>query len=487
MGQLPYICELEESGIPTMLVDYEDQHNMVKANALAFGVPALRFVAASRTLPGPTDAARLIEPIMDGLTRPLTDEEKKRGVYKPQNQRILFEGTMQEAEEFFQQTQIVTHPYMNIPISRYTDGLPIVLPTEERVAAMLKGTSHKPDEIITFQADARGGKKGEEVVFLPKLRLATVERVAVNAVMAGCKPEYLPVVLAIAESGVGVGTTVFFSQWACVSGPIVKELGMNAGVGMIGPGSPANSTIGRTYQLMAINIGGAIPGVNRMNSIGSPFNIAGTCFAENADGLPPGWKGLNEEHGYKKNESIVLVGQATGGIYGAQFSPGGYRALQRTGHGGMARRAGVKGIPGPHNWLEYLIPSLWAGREGGFIFIMVPEMARHLYDVGFKSKEEVYKWLYEKSKIPLSEYRKRSWPDESTNGWLGIEHTSGKHWKELPDDYMVPMMSSPSQNCIIIGGGEEEVCLEIGGGRYIPDPHEVDRWGAAAYSVDAWR
>jgi hypothetical protein len=487
MGQLPYLCDLEEAGIPTMLVDYEDQDLMVKSNALKFGVPGLRFVSASRTLPGPADAARLIQPIMEGLTTPLTDEEKKSGVYRPNNQRVLFEGTTDEAEEFFAQTQIVKHPMMNCPISLYTDGLPIVLPTEERVAKMLKGTSHKPDEVIRFQANCRGGKKGDEVTFLPKLRTATVERVAVNAVMAGCKPEHLPVVLAIAESGVGVGTTVFFSQWACVSGPIVKEIGMNSGVGMIGPGSPVNSSIGRTYQMMAINIGGAVPGINRMNAIGSPFNVAGVCFAEATDGLPPGWKGLNEEHGFKKTESVVLAGQATGGIYGAQFSPGGYRSLQRSGHGGMARRAGVKGTPGPHNWLEYLIPSLWAGREGGFIFIMVPEMAKHLYDIGFKTKDDVYKWLYEKSKVPLSEYRNRSWPDESTNGWLGVEGTSGKRWKELSDDYMVPMMSSPSQNCIIVAGGEEEVSLQIGGGRYMPSPHELDRWGATAYSIDAWK
>ncbi len=487
MGQLPYLCDLEEAGIPTMLVDYADQDLMVKSNALQFGVPGLRFVSASRTLPGPADAARLIEPIMDGLTRPLTDEEKKRGIYRPNNQRILFEGTMDEAEEFFAQTQIVTHPMMNCPISVYTDGLPIVLPTEERVAKMLKGTSHKPDEIIKFQANGRNGRKGEEVSFLPKLRTATVERVAVNAVMAGCKPEHLPVVLAIAESGVGVGTTVFFSQWACVSGPIVKEIGMNTGVGMIGPGSPVNSAIGRTYQLMAINIGGAVPGVNRMNAIGSPFNVAGVCFGENAEGLPEGWKGLNEEHGFKKTENVVLVGQATGGLLGAQFSPGGYRSLQRTGHGGMARKAGVKGTPGPHNWLEYIVPEIWAGREGGFIFIMVPEMAQHLYDIGFKTKDDVYKWLYEKSKIPLAQYRNRSWPDESTNGWLGIEHTSGKHWKELPEDYMVPLMTNPSQNCIIVAGGEEEVSLQIGGGRYIPAPRESDRFGATVYSIDNWK
>ena len=399
---------------------------------------------------------------------------------------MIFEGTLDEADKFFQQTQFVTHP-VNAPMSVYTDGLPIVLPTEERVAAMLKGTKHKPDEVITFQADCRGGKKGDEVMFLPRLRTATVEKVAINAVMAGCKPADLPVVLAVAESGCNVGTTVFFSQWLCASGPIVKEIGMNCGVGMIGPGNPANSAIGRTYEMLAINIGGAVPGVNRMNAIGSPFNTAGTCFAEKADGLPAGWKGLNEEHGYKKDESIILIGQATGGIFGAQFSPGGYRSFQRSGHGGMARRAGVKGVPGPHNWLEYLMPSLWAGREGGFIFIMVPEMAKHLWDIGFKTKEDVYNWLFEKSKVTAGEYRNRSWPDESTNGWLGIEHTSGKHWKEVTDDQMVPMVSTPFQNCIIVAGGDEEVCLEIGGGRYMPVPGETDRWGATTYSVDKWR
>jgi len=487
LGQLPYVCALEKAGIPTMVVDYEDQHNMMKSNALKFGVPALRYIPASRTLPGPEDAARLLEPIMDELTRPLTEEEKEAGIHSPSLDRILFEGTMDEAEEFYQQTRHIPHP-VDAPLSVYTDGLPVVLPTEERVQAMLKGTSHKPDEIVVYQSDHRGGSKDQEVLFLPKLRMATVEQVAVNAVMAGCKPEQFPVVLAIAESGCNVGTTVFFSQWACVSGPIVKEIGMNSGVGTIGPQSPVNSSIGRTYQLLSINIGGSIPGVNRMSSIGSPFNTAGTCFAEREDGLPEGWKGLNEEHGFKKSESCVLVGLATGGVAGAQFSPGGYRSLQRSGHGGVARRLDVKGIPGPHNWLEYITPSLWAGREGGTIFVMVPEMAQHLQEIGFKSKDEVYEWLYQKSFISLKEYKWRSWPDEApTQGWQGIERTSGKHWKELDDDYMIPLVGIPSQNCIIIAGGDEEVSLQIYGARYMPDPHEIDRFGAEAFGVDAWR
>ena len=81
MGQLPYICELEDEGIPTFLIDYEDQHHMIRSNARKFGVPAIRFTAASRTLPGPEDAARLIPIIMEGLTKPLTEKEKEEAVY----------------------------------------------------------------------------------------------------------------------------------------------------------------------------------------------------------------------------------------------------------------------------------------------------------------------------------------------------------------------------------------------------------------------
>jgi len=298
--------------------------------------------------------------------------------------------------------------------------------------------------------------------------------------MAGCKPEHLPVVLAIAESGCPVGSTGMWGQWVCISGPIAKELKMNSGLGLLDPGNPANMPIGRAYQLIAINLGGAIPGVNRM-TFGSPFNAGGCCFAESADGLPPGWKGLNEEYGFRKDESVALVMHTTAGIQGGGFSPGGYRALQKSGHGGIARRLDVKGTPGPHNWLEYLVPSMWAWREGGSTLIMVPEMARHLYDCGFKSKETVCQWLWKQSFEPVKNYRNRSWVDLGTNGWMGIEPTSGKHWKELDDDYMVPAGgNSPSNYCIIVGGGEEEVCAQLGGPR-----SEIS--GDPVFSIDAWR
>ncbi|MEE8419788.1 MAG: hypothetical protein V3S02_06725, partial [Dehalococcoidales bacterium] len=121
-------------------------------------------------------------------------------------------------------------------------------------------------------------------------------------------------------------------------------------------------------------------------------------------------------------------------------------------------------------------PGLWAGREGGWTIVMVPEMAQHLKDLGFDSKDDVYEYMWKKSFEPLSEYRKRSWPDFARNGWMGLEPLSGKPWKELPDDYMVPAGGDdPSLNCVIIGGGQEEASVQLAG------------WRGTAFSVDVWR
>ncbi len=480
---MPYLAKLEKAGIPTVLIDLADQHNMVSQEAMVSGVPKIRSLHASRTLPGPADVDQWVKPMLEALTRPLTDEEKAHGRWEIPQQRVLFTGTLEEAEEFYQQTQYVPHP-VNANISVYTDGFPIVIPTEERVAKMLKGTCHKPDELIRLVDDlppymgamGRATKKGEPVLFHPLKRTATVEKVAINAVMAGCKPEHLPVVLAIAQSGCSVSTTNFPSQAVCLSGPIVKEIGLNVGVGHLGPGSPVNGPIGRAYQLMAVNLSGATPGVNRMGCHGNPMNNGGMCFGEDNSRLPAGWDGLNVEAGFRKDESVVMVMQTFGGIVGSQFSPGGYRALQKSGHGGIARKFGVKGTPGPHNWMNYIVPGIWVGREGGTTIIMVPELAQHLVDLGFKTKDDVYDWLWKQSFEPLGEYRKRSWPDFARNGWIGIEKTSGKPWKELSDDYMVPVAGDePFQSCVIVAGGDEEAAVEIHGGR------------GECFGIDYWR
>ena len=479
---MPTLSSYEKAGIPSAFIIFGDQDECWKSACKLNGSPYLRYVIESRTIPGHIDSERVAEELIDALMRPLTEEEKKGGVWEEPNDRIIFEGTMEEAHEFFHQTEFI--PKLGAPHAKYTDGLPVVLPTEERVAAMLKGTSHKPDELITFHKKHRvgdrsiqmgnSGLESDVVHYLPLRRYATVEKIATIAVMAGCQPEYLPVVLAIAESGGGCGDGRGWGGF-CVSGPIAKEIGMNFDVNLLGPGNPANKSIGRAAELMWRNLGGEIPAVNNCGVFGSALS---NTFPENADALPPGWEGLNEECGYDKNDSVLVqIPEYGAGAQTAAWMPGGYREFQKSGHGGIARRLDVKGIPGPHNFLDY-IQSFWVDSEGGMTFIMLPEMAHHLYEYGFKTKKEVYEYLFKRSFMPLKEYRTHQRPDITTNAWRGIERTSGKHWKELDDDYMVPAMSSPIENCIIVTGAGEEQLKWMGGRRGLGD------W---AYSIDEWR
>ncbi len=474
------------AGIPTVLIDLEEETEKIRHDAFIYGVPEQRLVEAARITPGPEAVDDIIEDIVDALIRPLTDKEKKRGKWEPEQPRILFEGTVDEAQDFYQQTENIPG-ILNAPFAMYTDGLPIVPPTEERVKKMLAGTSHKPDELITLQSDQAGGRndigaigpgrmKGEIVKFMPMYRTATVEQVAINAVMAGCKPEYFPVVLAIAESGGGTGDGRGGGGAFMVSGPIYKEIGMNVSYGRFSISNPPNKTIGRVGSLLWRNLGGYKETVTTIMTYGSPVTNGGFILAEYAEALPPGWKGLNEELGYKKDESVLMLTRPGSWGIGQEHMPGIYRSLQKSGHGAIARFLDVKGIPGPHNYIEFLTHKIWSTMEGGFTLILVPQMAQDLYDYGFKSKDEIYEYLWKKSFEPLRDYLVRGTPDLRTNGWMGIEKTSGKHWKELPDDYMVPAGGDgPSGYCIIVCDGEETSSSQFTGGH------------GQAYSIDAWR
>jgi hypothetical protein len=143
----------------------------------------------------------------------------------------------------------------------------------------------------------------------------------------------------------------------------------------------------------------------------------------------------------------------------------------------IARFLGVKGIPGPHNYLEYLVKNAWATRDGGFTLVMPPQVAQDLWDYGFKTKKSIYEWIWKKSFEPVRDFRMRGAQDFITNGWLGIEKTSGKPWKELSEDYLVPAGGEDpfeSYN-IILCNMEETAVARFGGGH------------GQAFSIDAWR
>jgi len=179
-----------------------------------------------------------------------------------------------------------------------TDGLPVVPPTRERVEAAVAAAGRPREELIALVA--------------PALGRATVERIAVNAVMAGCRPEYLPVVIAGVEamcdegfSLVGVsGTTDAVAPIFIVNGPARNALGINAGAGALGPGHRANATIGRALRLIWTNLGGARAGAISMSTFGNPGRFA-CCFAEHEEASP--WPPLHVEHGFAPEDSTVAA------------------------------------------------------------------------------------------------------------------------------------------------------------------------------------
>ena len=179
-----------------------------------------------------------------------------------------------------------------------TDGLPVVPPTEERVKRMLQGTSRSASEVIANVP--------------PNLAPATVEKIAINAVMAGCKPAYLPVVIAAVEAcctdafnlhGV-LATTYFVSPLVIVNGPIRHTIGLNCGRNVFGQGSRANATIGRALQLVVRNVGGGRPGEVDMSTLGQPGKFT-ACVGENEE--LSCWEPLHVERGFKPEESTVTV------------------------------------------------------------------------------------------------------------------------------------------------------------------------------------
>jgi hypothetical protein len=180
----------------------------------------------------------------------------------------------------------------------WSDGLPLVPPTPERVLAMLEGTSRAPDEVVA--------------VVPPDLVPCTVEKVAINAVLAGCKPEYLPVVLAAVEGACtdafnihGVlATTMGVGPVLVVNGPIRRSIGMNSGINVLGPGNRANATIGRALQLVIRNVGGGRPGEVDRATYGNPGKL-GFCFAEDEEGSP--WEPLSTDLGAKRGVNTVTL------------------------------------------------------------------------------------------------------------------------------------------------------------------------------------
>lgn len=180
----------------------------------------------------------------------------------------------------------------------FSDGLPLVPPTPERVLRMLGGTRRDPQEVLGIMP--------------PNMGEVTVEKAAINAVMAGCRPEYMPVINTIVQAictdeynihGV-MATTMGASPVVVVNGPIRERIGMNMKLGALGQGNRANATIGRAVRLLVRNVGGAEPGGTERSTLGNPMKFT-MCFAEWEERNP--WQPLHVERGFNQEDSVVTV------------------------------------------------------------------------------------------------------------------------------------------------------------------------------------
>jgi hypothetical protein len=299
--------------------------------------------------------------------------------------------------------------------NRWSDGLPLIPPTRDAVKAMLKGTSLSPDHVVG--------------VIAPKGGVATVEKIAVNAVMAGARAAYMPLIIAAVESLTdpafdltGVQCTGgLAAPLLIVSGSIVKDLNINFSFSTAGPGWRANSSIGRAIRLILINIGQAWPGVNDMKDVGNPAKF-GILIAENEEQTPLGWQTLREQEGFSKDVSTVSI-----------FASQSYRQV------GYPLERVIEQMKTALNALA----RHW-GKE--IVVVLSPTTAETLALNGFKPAS-VQKELFDKGRI----LRKNFGPRPLGKIAVGI---SVPRWiDELPGDQLVPIVPRPEDIKVFVSGG----------------------------------
>jgi hypothetical protein len=301
------------------------------------------------------------------------------------------------------------------------DGLPVILPTAERVECML----------------AANGLNGDEVLceLPPLMGTASWREIAVNAVMAGCLPEFLPVIgaalIAIAKDDfnlLGVATTTgSATPLVIVNGPIVRKIGMNAGANALGTGNRANATIGRAVHLAVQNIGGAQPGEVDMATLGQPAKYV-FCFAENETANP--WQPLHVERGFAAEASVVTMIAAAGIVEIVDGdSPSGDELAQM-----LAQSMLIAGsIGGTRGFLG----------SGQPLLILPPEHAA-VFSAGGYSKSAVKQMIYDRARLPLAQL-------PVTIRQRLIDHRSA--FKASDPNGPVIIAENPDDILIVVAGG----------------------------------
>jgi hypothetical protein len=422
----------EVEGIPSFVMTREGFADVVNNSFAGVGLPSdgPKHVFPAETFLAESDLSPInenIDKIVYGLTK-WEPKIKAKGIYSPQKLTV----TGKDYREAFLTTNELFLKNL------WADGLPQIPPTEEQVKWMLTGTDLSPDTLV-----AR---------ILPAGGLATAEAIAINAVMAGCRPEYMPVLIAAVEAMTDPAfmlqsvqaTTSPITPAFIVNGPIRKQLDINCSSGLLGPGWKANATIGRALRFILMNIGGAFPGITTMSTQGQPGRYTMLC-GENEEKLPPGWLPFHVERGFSKDTSTVTVV--------------GCCSLITSGYGGLlcmaeamksaTQNATVEG-PGTITWIvspedatTYILPG---------VDVKPPLSPMPLKVDPCPTKKWAREYLWENSKITFKSYLLSRRVESIARGHFLPKGEKEAIMKEYQNK-LIPQVQSPDKILIFLGGG----------------------------------
>jgi hypothetical protein len=320
---------------------------------------------------------------------------------------------------------LLTRAYEHAYEQGWTDGLPIIPASPGAVQRFIAASGRPGDELIG--------------VLPPRKGRATVEAIAINAVMAGCRPEYMPVLIAALEGLTDPAyplelmqvTTNPMCPFLLVNGPVGKKLDINSGAGCLGPGWRANATIGRAIRLVLNNIGGALPGVYSKVSFGSPLRYSYIC-AENEEENP--WTPFHVDRGFRREDSTVTVFKASN----------------------FCNISGGEGV-GPEEILRQIatnMPPMYGGGDGALLLLGVNH-AHSLYEAGL-TKRDIQDRLWRLARLPRSHFAEAFAATECGAGRGDAETV----WRaRSPDDFFLAVAGGPGPQDVYIGAGTPQTRL----------------------------
>jgi len=302
----------------------------------------------------------------------------------------------------------------------WCDGLPIVPPTPERVRAMLAACPEDPARVLG--------------VMPPIWREASIEKLAVNAVMAGCEPAYFPVVVAAVKAVLepafnlyGVqATTHPVAPLVIVSGPVAAAIGMHSGAGLFGPGFRANATIGRALRLILMNVGGGWPGRHDMATQGSPAKFT-YCIAERDNGAP--WSSLRERLGFSPDQSVVTV-------FGGEGPHNVNDHVSTTAAGVLNNVSSVATTLGSNVG--------WYMPQSQLLVVLGPEHAQTIAADGL-TPPDIQRFVFEHARMPLGRLK--------LGGMWGMHDWPLWMQKVTDEEAMLPRFPAPEDIYVMVAGG----------------------------------